>query len=509
MKKPIIELKLPVGYNNEDLLAHLKKIGHKNIKSVEVLKKSLDARKKDKIVWNIQLDINNPKIDFKDISENALEIPYKTRNSHVIIVGSGPSGIFSGLVLLKAGFKVTIIERGSKVENRDKDIANLMEKGIFNSESNFAFGEGGAGTYSDGKLTSRNKHISKEKKFILSTFINNGAPKEIYSLVHPHVGSDNLKIVAKNMRNQFTDAGGVILFDTSFISFKQKGTTVNKIISSKGEHDCDYLILATGHSAFDTYRELIKRGLIFNTKNFALGFRAEHPQLLINNAQWGRDSLPGVKAAEYRITAKTESSSVYSFCMCPGGQIVPAGALQNTSVVNGMSNFKRNSEFANAAVVASFNFSTDLQRVVPPEEALERLQRLEESYFLATGGYSVPGMKISDFIASSLKESVNKTSYPLGVTNMDLSELLPKSVIAPLKEGLSQFNNKLKGYETGNILGLESKTSSPIQVSRNKEGLCNGFSNLYFVGEGSGWAGGIISSGADGIRGAINIIEKE
>ncbi|MGL1890346.1 MAG: FAD-dependent monooxygenase [Spirochaetaceae bacterium] len=509
MKKTTIELKLPVNYTKHDLLMLLKKKGHKDIKNLEIIRKSLDARKRNNIVWNLKVEINGIDISFTRRSELALDLQHSDRETHVVIVGSGPGGIFSGLVLLRAGFKVTLLEKGSKVEDRNIQIDELITNGIFNENSNFAFGEGGAGTYSDGKLTSRNKHISKEKDFILSTFINNGAPEEIYSMVHPHVGSDNLKIVAKNIRGEFLDLGGEIFFDTEFITFNSSLGKIKSVETSNGVIDCNYLLLATGHSSIPTYRELIKKGVIFNSKNFAIGFRAEHPQTLINNSQWGQEKIKGLKAAEYRLTAKTDSATVFSFCMCPGGTIVPSAAMPLTSVVNGMSNYNRDSEFANAAVVAGFNFQTEHNREVPPLEALDMLTELEQRYFNATKGYVIPSMKISDFLSGNLTGSVDKTSYPLGVTDYDLKELLPKSIIEPLKQGLTEFSKKLRGYETGNIMGLESKTSSPIQVLREKSGLCHNFDNLYFVGEGSGWAGGIISSAADGIKGALDIIKRE
>ena len=502
----IFEIILPINYTKKMILTELKKQGKRDINTFEIVRKSLDARKKNKIVWNLSIAVNIKPMSFLKRTENSLKIKKIGTEKHVVIVGSGPAGIFSGLVLLKSGFKVTLIEQGKNVEERDKDIEKLLSKGIFNKNSNFAFGEGGAGTYSDGKLTSRSKHISKEKDFILSTFISNGAPDEIYSLLHPHIGSDNLKIIAKNMRNQFLGLGGVISFETKFLTFKGND---NRVLTSKGDIDYDYLILATGHSSFETYKSLINSGLKFNTKNFAIGFRAEHPQYIINKAQWGVESINGLKAAEYRLTAKTNSESVFSFCMCPGGEIVPASAIENTSVVNGMSNYMRNGEFANAAIVCSFNFSKELKRDVSPLESLDLLQELEEKYYNLTNNYRVPAMGISDFINGVEKSCINKTSYKLGTTPYNIAELLPKTVIMPLKEGLKSFSNKLYGYETGNILGLESKTSSPIQVVREKSGLCAGFNNIYFAGEGSGWSGGIVSSGADGIKSAMDIISKE
>lgn len=509
MKNRTFELKLPINYREKELHRALKNKGAHNFGYIRVIRKSLDARKTNNIQWNLKVEINSNKINYKERAEKVLQLPRVDSNKHVIIVGSGPAGIFSGLVLLKAGFHVQIIEKGKCVEDRDLDIRALLTNGNFNSHSNFAFGEGGAGTYSDGKLTSRNKHISKEREFILSTFIDSGAPEEIFSMVHPHIGSDNLKIVTKNMRRQFLDMGGVIDFETEFKTFSIKSNCVKSVTTSKGCFDTDYLLLATGHSSFTTYRELIKKGLSFKSKNFAIGFRAEHHQSLINRAQWGQDSLSGLKAAEYRLTSKTDTSSVFSFCMCPGGVIVPAAATEQSSVVNGMSNYLRDGKFANAAVVCAFNFGDLLKREVSASESLDLLQNLEERYFKATGGYSVPGMNISDFINNRSTGNVGDTSYTLGITPYNLAELLPQNTITPLRQGLKNFSNKIYGYETGTILGLESKTSSPIQVDRSPQGLCAGFNNLYFSGEGSGWAGGIISSAADGIKSAMDIINRE
>jgi uncharacterized protein len=503
-----IELKIHLDYSKEELLKKINKKIHIPVKTFEIIRKSLDARGNTPH-WLLKIDVNSPPTDFNILSKTLIPITKIQRKKKVVIVGSGPAGLFAGIILIRAGFDVTILERGKEVKERDLDINEIYKTGIINNESNFAFGEGGAGTYSDGKLTSRSKHIKIEKDFILSSMITHGAPREIFSLLHPHVGSDNLKKVVEGIRKEFIDLGGNILFNTQFINFDFSYDNVKNVISSSGFHDCDYLILATGHSATDTYRLLINKGLTFNTKNFALGFRVEHPQALINNALWGVDSLPGVKAGEYRLTSQTDSGSAYSFCMCPGGIIVPAAAKHGSSVVNGMSYYNRDGYFANSAVVTQYNYSKALNREVHALEALDLLQSLEEKYYNVTKSLRVPAMKINDFINSSSGTPIGDTSYQPGVQEMDISELLPRETILPLREGLMDFSRKLKGFNEGNILGLESKTSSPIQVSRTKEGLCQGFNNLYFLGEGSGWAGGIISSGGDGIKGAMDIIRKE
>lgn len=509
MKKDSFEIRLPLEYDGDDILKSLRKKGVKRPGKYIIERKSLDARKKPNLYWNLKITLEKDPPNFREISSTILDITYKKHDKKVVVVGSGPSGIFSGLVLLQAGYQVTLLERGSDVEKRDRDISDLLEHATFNPNSNFAFGEGGAGTFSDGKLTSRSKHINREKDYILATFINNGAPEEIFSMVHPHLGSDNLKIIVKNMREQFINLGGEILFDTTFLSMKEKDGSVNAVDTTRGEIECDYLLLGIGHSSFETYRELINSGLQFKPKNFAIGFRAEHHQEIINMAQWGQKSVPGLKAAEYRLTAKADDTSVFSFCMCPGGTIVPAAALPETSVVNGMSNYLRDGVYANAAVVASFSFDRLKGREVSPLETLDLLESLERSYYQATGGYSVPAMKIDDFIHNRESGNLGDTSYALGLTPYNLKELLPGNILSPLQTGLNNFSSKLKGYDTGTIMGLESKTSAPLQVVRSREGLCEGYSNLYMVGEGAGWAGGIISSAADGIKGALNIIERE
>lgn len=508
MNEKILDIKLPTQYTEEDLFRQAKKKAGIHVASVTILKKSLDARKKNSIQWNLRIGINIPQREYKAMADSALDIPFKKREERVIIAGSGPAGIFSALVLARAGFKVTLAEKGKDVEERSRDIDELMENSRFSPMSNFAFGEGGAGTFSDGKLTSRSKHISKEKLFMLSEMIHCGAPEEIYYMTHPHVGSDNLKIMAVRLRKELEDLGGEILFDTEISELKTAGTKVTGVRTSRGDLDCDYVIMAPGHSSLETYKMLIQKGVLFKAKNFALGFRTEHPQALINRAQWGCETLPGVKAAEYRLTAQTETTPVFSFCMCPGGTIVPAQSGEFRSVVNGMSYYKRNGVFANAAIVTGYNYNEALGREVDPLEILERLDTLEKSYYEFSGSYKAPAMTMDDFLKGKASGIVCSSSYSPGLIPADLSKLLPQGTVTPLREGLTQFCKKLKGFDQGNIIGLESKTSSPIQVARNREGLCDGFENLYLSGEGSGWAGGIISSGADGIKAAMDIIHK-
>ncbi len=499
---------MPTKYDEGRLRKKIEHLANTTDFTYSIENKSLDARNKNNIHWEMKLLLSSDafKNDPSDIKPK-LSIPYKKRDKKIVIVGSGPAGFFAALVLQKAGFSTTLIERGTDVKKRTNDINSFEKTGIFNSNSNYAFGEGGAGTFSDGKLTSRSKKISTEKRFILESYVEAGAPEEILYMTHPHVGSDNLKIIVENLRNKFEELGGKMLFETTMTDIKVKNNNVVEIETNKGNIDADFFIIAPGHSAYDTYRMLISRGVKFHTKNLAIGSRMEHHQEIINVAQWGKKSMPGVKAAEYRLTSKgIDKEQVYSFCMCPGGVVVPAAATAETNIVNGMSNYLRNNEFANAACVATININKLENKEVSASETLDWMENLERSFYNYAGGYKAPFCSIKDFINKKLTAGDSHTSYPLGIIKTPLWELLPKTVELSMRSGLKDFVRKMKGFDTGNIMGLESKTSAPIQVDREKDNLCEGFTNLYIVGEGSGYAGGIISSAADGVKTAMNII---
>lgn len=502
-----IQLKVPTDYSEEHLRNAIgKQIGLKDF-SFQIEKKSLDARKKNDTHWLLGLIVSSEKIEGDEFeAPEPLEIPFKRRTEKVMVIGSGPAGFFAAYVLQLAGFHVTIIERGSKVEQRSRAIGLLESKGEFNGKNNYAFGEGGAGTFSDGKLTSRSKHISRERSFILSEYVKAGAPEEILYMSHPHVGTNNLKVIVTHLRHQFLDNGGLFLFETQLKDVILKGNKAIGVISDKGDLEADHVILATGHSAYDTYRMLIEKGVQFGTKNFAIGHRIEHPQKLINQAQWGREILPGVKAAEYRLSTKSKSGlGVYTFCMCPGGMVVPAAAYKEKSVVNGMSYYQRDGQFANAGCVAGIHPDMLLGHTCSPREILDWMDELEGNFFAFTNSYDIPANMAADYIHRSESKMISKSSYPLGLQSAPLFNLIPKMVSQAITDGLSDFSRKLHGFDRGLLMGLESKTSSPIQVSRDKEGRCTGFENLYFVGEGSGFAGGIISSAADGVKCAMDL----
>ncbi len=504
-----ITLKLPTDYTDAQLKESIQKTLGIDDFSYQIDRKSLDARKKSDIHWQIKVAVLSDGIKAGRIeTPPPLEIPRLQSVRRAVVVGSGPAGFFAAHVLQRAGFKTVIIERGTDVKTRTQGIRRFESTGVFDPVSSYAFGEGGAGTFSDGKLTSRTKRISAEKRFIISSYIQAGAPPEIGYLAHPHLGSDRLKVIVRNLRKAFLSAGGTIHFETLLEDLKIQNGRVNGAVTTAGVLDADVMVIAAGHSAYETYRMLMKRGVGFRSKPFALGCRVEHPQELINRAQWGRDRLPGVKAAEYRLTAHIPGYlPVYTFCMCPGGMVVPSTAYPHLNIVNGMSRYRRNGAFANAACVAGIDLERLLGSELEASQALDWLEALEERFHSFSGGFSAPFCRIRDFIGRRIQTpDVPETSYPLGLQAAPLWELLPAPVGDAIGAALKLFDAKIRGFSNGHLLGLESKTSAPVQVRRDQTGRCEGFENLYLVGEGSGYAGGIISSGADGINAALQII---
>ncbi|MBN2231418.1 MAG: FAD-dependent monooxygenase [Deltaproteobacteria bacterium] len=511
-----ITLRLPTDYSPEQLTAAAAAAAGVGDFSLHIVRQSLEARKKSAIHWVVRVGVSSPDLPGPEPPPRpALDIPRRRRREQAVVVGSGPAGFFAALVLQQAGFTTTIIERGAEVHQREAGIRAFEQHGVFDPRGNYAFGEGGAGTFSDGKLTSRSKHISRERAFVLESYIRAGAPAEIRYLSHPHLGSDNLKRIVTGLRAEFIGIGGTVRFETMLTDLQvEKGRVTAAIIEHDGRQEAieaDWYVLAPGHSAHETSRMLMDRGVVFRPKNFAIGCRVEHPQAVINRAQWGREELPGVKAAEYRLTAKGDNRlPVYTFCMCPGGMVVPAAAYADTNIVNGMSRYHRDGHFANAACVAG----VDPARLPLPgrdvgaREALAWLAALERTFYDYSGGYRAPCCRINDFIRGT-KDPASvagmRTSYPPGLVTAPLWELLPAAVSTALRTGLREFCRLIKGFETGLIMGLESKTSAPIQVLREEDGRCRGFANLYLAGEGSGYAGGIISSAAGGIRAALHI----
>ncbi|PID29610.1 MAG: FAD-dependent oxidoreductase [Candidatus Cloacimonadota bacterium] len=510
MGNKIVELKFKVGADDNLLRKKIRQKLKLSNFSYKIIKKSMDARVKSDIFWNYRVVVTSSKIKGEEYKERkTLKIPKIGKKRSVTIVGFGPAGYFCGYVLAKSGFEVTVLEQGKKVEDRCKDIARFEITRELDEKSNYSFGEGGAGTFSDGKLTSRTKSINLERDFIYKTYILAGAPDEILYMTHPHLGTDNLKVIVKNLREMFIKEGGNILFSQKVVDIKLKNTHIDKVITDRGFFSSDYYIFATGHSSSDTYNMLIDRNIPFRIKPFAIGMRVEHYRETINIAQWGVPNLEGFKAAEYRLSHKNmDSSSTYSFCMCPGGKIVPVTPFKNKNIVNGMSNFGRNSSFSNAAIVTNIDIRKSGEKVNDPKFALNWLSDLEDKFFDYTKGFDVPAIRVSDFLQDRESSKFDETSFPFGLRSFLPSNLFPEFIVKNLKEGLLAFNSKLDGFDSGTLIGLESKTSSPIQVLRDKNLFVEGVENMLYCGEGSGYSGGIISSAADGIKAAFSLINK-
>jgi len=504
-----LQLKLPTANTDEHIRQMICERLYLKDFSYVIEKKSLDARKKNDIHWLMNFVVSSPSLQGESYTPSpSLDIPYKKRKETVAVIGSGPAGFFSAHVLQKAGFSVTIIERGSEVTARSKAIKDLEENGSFSATNNYAFGEGGAGTFSDGKLTSRSKHISRERQFILNEYVKAGAPEEILYMAHPHLGTDNLKLIVANLRKTFLENGGTIKFDTHMSDIHIKNGHVTGLVCNNDELTPDHVLIAAGHSAYDTYRMLMRRGVPFHTKQFAIGHRIEHPRTLINKAQWNREELPGVKAAEYRLTTKTASGlPVYTFCMCPGGHVVQSAAFPEKSIVNGMSYYQRNGQYSNAACVVGVHPDALLGHTCTPTEILDWMDALEEKFYNYSQDYSIPATRASDYTKKRKSGKWLESSYSLGLFSGALYNMIPEIVSKALIQGLKDFNGKLEGFDQGILMGLESKTSSPLQADREKNGQSQDIDNLYIIGEASGYAGGIISSAADGIRCAMSLSE--
>lgn len=502
MKYKDIELKLPTSFTEQDIRKMISKKLQVKQFNHEILLQSLDARHKPDVYWLLRVRVISKELKGESYSADpGLNVPYRKRDREVVVVGSGPAGFFAGFVLQKAGFRVTIIEKGPKVGPRFQDIITFESGGDFKSDSNYCHGEGGAGTFSDGKLTSRTKGIAIEKQFVFDSYANAGAPEEIRYLAKPHIGSDKLRVVIPNLRKQFESLGGKMLFETEVSGLVIKNKRCKAVIAGNNKILCDILILAPGHSSYETYRMLHQNGILFRSKPFAIGVRVEHPQELINQSQWYAAKLPGLKAAEYKLTHSTSNGiPVYSFCMCPGGKVIPSAPTTSQNIVNGVSDYSRNSPFANSAIVAGADLNKILCKQVDFDETLNWLENLEKKVFNLTGSFKIPGARISDFLEHKISSAIPSNSYPFEVFPYDFDELFPAGIIQSLREGLADFSKKIKGFETGLMMGLESKTSSPVQVVRDEHRRCEGFDNIFIIGEGSGYAGGITSSAVDGVK---------
>jgi len=492
--------------------ASLAGISQSGIIAVRVIKRSVDARKKN-IRVNLTVELFNE--DDSSVPEINPFYPVDVSlKSEVIIVGAGPSGLFAALRLIELGLRPIIIERGRDVSLRKRDIAMISREQIVNPNSNYCFGEGGAGTYSDGKLYTRSKKRGDNLR-VLELLCYHGANANIMYEAHPHLGTDKLPGIISNIRKSIIDAGGQFILEKRVTDLIIEGDAIRGVITSDNEKfKSSYVILATGHSARDIYDICRIRGINLEMKSFAMGVRVEHPQELIDRIQYhGNERGDYLPAATYSVAKQVDGRGVYSFCMCPGGFIVPSATAQEEVVVNGMSPSGRNSPYANSGIVVEIK-PEDLVKynnhgVMAGIEFQKELER--EAW--KNGGHSqrAPAQRLADFVAGETSGSLPKVSYFPGVTSSPLHNWLPKGIGRRLRDGFRLFGNMMSGYLTNEavVLGVESRTSSPVRILRNPETLENiKISGLFPCGEGSGYAGGIVSSAVDGMRTAEAIARK-
>lgn len=477
------------------------KIDPQKISSVIPIKRSIDARSKN-VVYRILVDVyidENPSEQRRYI--NYQPVPDKKK---VIIVGTGPGGLFSSLKLIEHGIKPILIERGKDVQARRRDLRALQQEHIVNPESNYCFGEGGAGTYSDGKLYTRSTKRGDVKR-ILDILVQHGANDDISIDAHPHIGSNKLPKIIQAMRDTILQNGGEIHFASKLTGLLIKNDAVIGIkINNEIEFIADAVILATGHSARDVFYLLHNQKILIEPKPFAMGVRIEHPQKLIDSIQYHTEKRgENLPAASYTLACNVEQRGVYSFCMCPGGIIVPSATSPGEIVVNGMSVSRRDSPFANSGFVVEIT-ENEWQKYSDeyPFAGLKLQIDLEQrAYELANRTLSAPAQRVTDFVHKSFSSTLPKTSYIPGVTSAALHEELPEFITRRLKTALKVFDKKMKGYysEEAIIVGVESRTSSPIRIPRdNKTFMHPQLKGLFPCGEGAGYAGGIVSAAIDG-----------
>ncbi|WP_179317390.1 NAD(P)/FAD-dependent oxidoreductase [Winogradskyella undariae] len=476
------------------------------ITGVKILRKSIDARKRN-IMFNYKVEvyINEPMpetsdyhFDYKDVS-NA---------KPVHIIGFGPAGMYAALRCIELGFKPIVLERGKNVQDRRRDLKAINQDHFVDEDSNYCFGEGGAGTYSDGKLYTRSLKRGDVRR-IFENLVYHGATDQILVDAHPHIGTNKLPKVVQNIRENIIKFGGEVHFETRVTDFTIKNDKIVAIQLLNGtELDTEKVILATGHSARDIFYLLNDKKIKLEAKSFAMGVRVEHPQEIIDGIQYHcegkqRDEL--LPAASYSLVQQVNDRGVYSFCMCPGGFIVPAATANGEVVVNGMSPSKRNNKFANSGIVAEINADKDLYKYehFGPLKALEYQKDLERLAFTSGGRrQSAPAQRLTDFVEGKLSSSLNETSYQPGLKSAPLHSLLPKIIGGSLRKGFKAFGEKMKGYytEEANIIGVESRTSSPVSIPRTETLEHPEITNLFPCGEGGGYAGGIVSAAMDGER---------
>ena len=496
----------------KERIARKCKVAASRIKTVILMRRSIDARKKQvmfqlryKVGIDTACDLNIAQVSFKDSKES---------KTQVLIVGAGPAGYFAALQCLTLGLKPIVLERGKDVRARRRDLRAIQQEGIVNPNSNYCFGEGGAGTYSDGKLYTRS-HKRGNIKDVLQVLVDHGANPDILIDAHPHIGSNKLPGIISKIRETIEQHGGEVHFNTKVTDIRIDDNKVKELICENDKvWECDRVVFATGHSARDIYRLLNKHQVEIEVKPFALGVRIEHPQALIDEIQYAqRPRHENLPAASYKVVSQVNKKGVFSFCMCPGGLVVPSATESGEIVVNGMSLSKRDSPYANSGVVTEISIAElEQNKFEGVFGGLEFQRSVEQNMFKASDGtQKAPAQKLIDFVEQRQSSDLADSSYIPGLISSPLHELLPKFIYDRLRQGVRDFDKKLKGYYTqeANVIAVESRTSSPIRIPRDKQNYAHpSITNLYPCGEGAGYAGGILSAALDG-RNVINAVYKQ
>lgn len=521
-------LSVPLSATEDEVVRQLLRrlrIPREALLSWKIHKKSVDARDKDDVHFVLTVDVAlaeeaavlrrlKPGVAARVQPSPAVRLPRASFSAPPLVVGAGPAGLFAALTLARAGARPILIERGKPVDRRAEDVARMAREGALDPESNVQFGEGGAGAFSDGKLTTGIK--SPHQQAVLETFVRHGAPEEILVLAKPHIGTDLLRGVVASMREEILRLGGQVLFETRLMELILQGSRVMGAVVRQGgearEIATDTVLLCIGHSARDTMQALFRQGVHMAQKPFAMGVRIEHPQAMIDRSQYGRFAgHPALRAAEYKLAIRTpDGRGCYTFCMCPGGEVIAAASQPGGVAVNGMSYHARAGENANAAVLVGVrpeDFGDDhplagfvLQRSV--EQA---------AYRLGGGGFRAPAQRLEDFLAGRASKGFGEVrpSYRPGVTPANLWECLPRFLAEDLKLGIVQMDRQLRGFALPDavLTGVETRSSSPVRLSRDALRMGN-LTGLYPVGEGAGYAGGIVSAAVDGIESALAALER-
>ncbi|MEA2095741.1 MAG: hypothetical protein U9P73_03460, partial [Candidatus Cloacimonadota bacterium] len=480
------------------------KISLKHLTDIKIIRRSIDARKKNSLKYNFTLTANidlNIKLNNEVQKYNKVE-PYihssiKLSDLHPFIIGAGPAGLFAALSLVEKGFQPYVFDRGETIDLRAKKVEKFWQEGILDENSNVQFGEGGAGTFSDGKLTSRTRDYYTNK--IVDYLINFGANESIRYDALPHLGTDGLRDIIINLRKFLVEKGCKFFWNSKLENIEIHNNKITEVTINKVKYSPEILILAIGNSARDTF-VMLKDKIEMENKSFAVGFRIEHSQEFINNAFYGeKTDLSLTGPAIYRLTAKYKDKGIYSFCMCPGGFIVAGSSEQNSLVINGMSYKNRDNIFANSAIVATVNrndFGNDILA------GMKFQQQIEKKCFNNAQPYFAPSQNADGFMKNSISLDKKLTSYQPGVFQQNLNQVFPQNITDAIRFGLIKFSKRIPGFiENGFLLAPETRTSSPVRILRESDTFqANGISNLFPIGEGSGYAGGIMSSAADGYK---------